>query len=121
MSNNCCDGASVGLGLNLQGVTDLNPVITVSNSGQVSTITLDIPNGSYYRMELWLSDSNTSAQPTSVIPSVTAVASWTRYTDANGDDSAFQIEHGGSSRTWYLWLDVGTGALEVSDAITIGS
>ena len=73
--------------------------VTLSTSGNVTTITLTIDPAGLYFGRAWLAEQNASpAIPSTVLPDVSGVVEWDIYTDANGQ-AVFHVEHTGA----HIW------------------
>ena len=74
----------------------------------------------HFRIKLWFVDTPYEDADKSVsVPATPGDDEWEEVTDDDGQISTV-VAHTGSTDTWYLCADLGTGIV-ISDAITIGT
>ena len=84
-----------------------------------ANVTIDVDESDYFDIKCWLQDAATpTASPSPVPPSTPGVSEFNVVTDVNGD-ATVNIQHTGTSRSWYLCATLGNGVV-ISDAITVG-
>lgn len=113
-----CNTENTGTGLTVVPVSAVDGLLTVSNAGLTSTLTLTMPNASMHHYHLWLSDSATDPTQTTTQPSGTILTEWEGETDSGGT-ATITITHNGASHTWYAfgWFT----QVSTSVAITAGT